>query len=61
MIADVISRLRELKQITWAESTEHEGMKQRIREMQEFLEQQSTEITGYDELLMRRLIEKVTV
>lgn len=61
MIADGISRLRELKQITLAESAEHEGMKQRIREMREFLEQQSTEITGDDELLLRRLIEKVTV
>ena len=29
--------------------------------MREFLEQQSTEITEYDELLVRRLIEKVTV
>lgn len=36
-------------------------MKQRIREMREFLEQQSTEVTEYDELLVRRLIEKVTV
>lgn len=36
-------------------------MKQRIKEMREFLEQQSTEVTEYDELLVRRLIEKVTV
>lgn len=43
------------------ESAEREGMKQRIREMREFLEQQSTEVTEYDELLVRRLIEKVTV
>ena len=43
------------------ESAEQEGLKQRIKEMREFLEQQSTEITEYDELLVRRLIEKVTV
>lgn len=43
------------------ESAEREGLKQRIREMREFLEQQSTEVTEYDELLVRRLIEKVTV
>ena len=29
--------------------------------MQEFLDNQSTEVTEYDELLVRRLIEKVIV
>lgn len=29
--------------------------------MREFLEQQSTEVTEYDGLLVRRLIEKITV
>lgn len=29
--------------------------------MQEFLEQQSTEVTDYDELLVWRMTEKVTV
>ena len=33
----------------------------RREDMREFLEQQSTEVTEYDELLVRRLIEKVTV
>ena len=56
-----IDRLRELKQNALVESAEREGLKQRIREMREFLEQQSTEVTEYDELLVRRLIEKVTV
>ena len=37
------------------------GIKQRLREMREFLEQQPTEVTEYDELLVRRLIEKATV
>lgn len=60
-IADEIDRLRELKQNALVESAEREGLKQRIREMREFLEQQSTEVTEYDELLVRRLIEKVTV
>ena len=60
-VADEIDRLRELKQNALVESTEREGLKQRIREMREFLEQQSTEVTEYDELLVRRLIEKVTV
>ena len=43
------------------ENAEREGLKQRIQEMREFLNNQPTEITGYDELLVRRLIEKVTV
>ena len=43
------------------ESAEREGLKQRIRERREFLERQSKEVTEYDELLVRRLIEKVTV
>lgn len=60
-VADEIDRLRELKQKALTESAEREGLKQRIREMREFLEQQSAEVTEYDELLVRRLIEKVTV
>ena len=60
-VADEIDRLRELKQNALVESAEREGLKQRIREMREFLEQQSTEVTEYDELLVRRLIEKATV
>ena len=60
-VADEIDRLRELKQNALVESAEREGLKQRIRDMREFLEQQSTEVTEYDELLVRRLIEKVTV
>ena len=61
MLFRSIDRLRELKQNALVESAEWEGLKQRIREMWEFLEQQSTEVTEYDELLVRRLIEKVTV
>ena len=60
-VADEIDRLRELKQNALVESAEREGLKQRIKEMREFLEQQSTGVTEYDELLVRRLIEKVTV
>ena len=60
-VADEIDRLRELKQNALVESAEREGLKQRIKEMREFLEQQTTEVTEYDELLVRRLIEKVTV
>ena len=40
---------------------EREGMKQRISEMQQFLAEQTQDITEYDEQLVRRLIEKITV
>lgn len=36
-------------------------MKKRIQEMWEFLHSQSTEIADYTELLVRRLIGKITV
>lgn len=60
-VAEEIERLRDLKQKALAESAEREGLKQRIAEMREFLETQPAEISEYDELLVRRLIEKVTV
>ena len=36
-------------------------MKQRINEMQRFLAEQTQDITEYDEQLVRKLIEKITV
>ena len=56
-----IDRLRELKQKALTESAEREGLKKRIAEMREFLDSQTTEVPEYDEQLVRRLIEKVTV
>ena len=44
-----------------AESAEREGLKQRIAEMQEFLAEQKEQIEEYDESLVRRMVEKVTV
>ena len=60
-IADEIDRLRELKQKALAERAEREGLKKRIAEMRKFLREQDTKVTEYDEQLVRRLIEKVTV
>lgn len=60
-VAEEIERLRDLKHKALSESAEREGLKQRIVEMREFLETQPAEISEYDELLVRRLIEKVTV
>ena len=60
-VADEIYRLRELKQNVLIEEAEREGRRQRIDEMKEFLNEQSCELEEYDEQLVRRLIEKVTV
>lgn len=56
-----ICRRWERKKNVLEERVERKGLKQRIKEMREFLEQQSTEVTEYDKMLVRRLIEKVTV
>lgn len=60
-VADEIYRLRELKQNILAENAEREGKRERIADMTEFLNEQSYELEEYDEQLVRRLIEKITV
>ena len=60
-IVNEIYSLREAKQNVQVESAEREGMKKRISEMQQFLAEQQQDITEYDEQLVRRLIEKITV
>ncbi len=60
-VADEIDRLRELKQKALTERVEREGLKKRIAEMREFLNSQIMGVSEYDEQLVRRLIEKVTV
>jgi len=60
-VADEIDHLRELKQKALTESAEQEGLKKRITEMRDFLTSQTTEVSEYDEQLVRKLIEKVTV
>ncbi len=58
---DEIYSLREAKQNAQVAGAEREGMKKRISEMQQFLDEQQQDITEYDEQLVRRLIEKITV
>lgn len=60
-IADEIDHLRELKQDALVESVERDGLRQRIDEMVGFLNEQESEIEGYDEALVRKMIERVTV
>lgn len=60
-IADEIYRLREERHKILAEEAGKKGSKQRLEEMEQFLNEQSCELEEYDEQLVRRLIEKVTV
>lgn len=60
-LADEIGRLRGLKQDAMVESAGREGLKQRIAEMQQFLAEQTENIEEYDETLVRRMVEKITV
>ena len=60
-LADEIDSLREKKQEVMADNAEREGQKQRIAEMQQFLVGQTEQIEEYDENLVRRMVEKITV
>lgn len=60
-VADEIYRLREEKQNLLVENASKDDLKNRINEMSQFLKNQPTAIAEYDEQLVRRLIEKLTV
>lgn len=60
-LADEIDALREEKQDLLVEEANRAGMKQRLDELEAFLAEQTTEVTDYDEGLVRQLIEKITV
>lgn len=50
-----------MKQNALVENAERDGLKQRITEMVDFLKNQDADIESYDEALVRKMIEKVTV
>ncbi|ROR28087.1 DNA invertase Pin-like site-specific DNA recombinase [Mobilisporobacter senegalensis] len=60
-VADEIYRLRELKQNTLIDNAEREGKRQRIMDMASYLNEQSSAMGEYDEQLVKRLIDKVTI
>ena len=60
-VAEEIHQLREKKQKSMIENAKRDELKKRIADMSEFLQKQPTTITEYDEQLVRRLAEKVTV
>ena len=60
-VADELYRLREQKQKAQVENAGRDELRKRIADMSAFLREQPTAITEYNEQLIRRLIEKVTV
>jgi site-specific DNA recombinase len=60
-VGDEIHRLRDKKQKLQLENANRDELKKRMAEMSTFLKKQSTALSKYDEQLVRRLIEKVTV
>ena len=60
-LADEIYALREQRQNVLAAEAEQDGRRQRMEEMKALLEEQADIPLEYDEQLVRRLVEKVTV
>ncbi|MEW9125248.1 MAG: DNA recombinase [Thermotaleaceae bacterium] len=60
-IADEIYRLRDERHKVLAEEAGKKGSKQRLEEMVDFLNEQPTLLEEYDEQLVKKLIEKITV
>ena len=60
-VGDKIYRLRDEKQKVQLENIGRDELKKRIADMGDFLNSQSTIIVEYDEALIRRIIEKITV
>ena len=59
-IADEIFRLRDQKEQSEVDSPREEAMI-RIKELQDFIASQKNDITEFDEALVKKLIEKITV
>ena len=60
-VADEINRLREEKQKAQIESAGRDEMRKRMADMKAFLRKQDSATTTFNETLVRRLIEKITV
>lgn len=60
-IADEIFRLRELKQQTAVDTTARDEQLGRITQLQDFIRSQSADLTEFDEALVKRWVQKITV
>ena len=61
VIANEIDALREKKAAVVTRDAEQKMLRKRIDEMRQFLQTQTDRVTEYDEQMVRRLIEKITV
>jgi len=60
-IADEIFRLRDQKEQSELDSHRREEVMNRIKELKDFIAGQETDITEFDEALVRKLIQQITV
>lgn len=60
-LAEEILRLRELQEKTVMDDTAKAEHKKRISELRSFIRSQPSEITEFDESLVKKLLERVTV
>lgn len=60
-IADEIFRLREMKQKNFTDTSVRDEQVKRINELNEFIEQQDSELTEFDESLARRWLKEIVV
>lgn len=60
-IADEIFRLRELKQKNFTDTAVRDEQVSRINELTEFIQQQDSELTEFDESLARRWLKEIGV
>ena len=60
-IADEIFRLRGLKQQTTVDTVSRDEQIKRITALQDFIRSQPTELTEFDETLVKRWVQKITV
>ncbi len=60
-IADEIFRLRELRQKTTSDEAVRDGQISRINELQEYISQQASIISEFDESLVRRWIKQIII
>lgn len=60
-IADEIFRLRELRQQTTVDTAARDEQIKRINDLQDYIEQQTTHLTEFDESLVRRWIKQITI
>lgn len=60
-IADEIFRLRELRQKTTVDTAARDEQIKRINDLQDYISQQTTYLTEFDEALVRRWIKQITL